>query len=192
MQTWTYLKCSRARRYGTPDFVPVILRPATVCGYSPRMRFDLTVNILTNHAVNRGVITVFGGAQKRPNIHIDDVCELYVKLLEFPDELIAGEIFNAGYENHTVAQLATMAQTGVERAFPANAPIRIETTSTNDNRSYHVSSKKIAAKLGFRPSRTIDDAIRDLCSAFQGGKFNDSMGNEEYVNVKRVKSLGLQ
>ena len=178
--------------YGTPDFVPVILRPATVCGYSPRMRFDLTVNILTNHAVNRGVITVFGGAQKRPNIHIDDVCELYVKLLEFPDELIAGEIFNAGYENHTVAQLATMAQTGVERAFPAKAPIRIETTSTNDNRSYHVSSKKIAAKLGFRPSRTIDDAIGDLCSAFQGGKFNDSMGNEEYVNVKRVKSLGLQ
>jgi len=178
--------------YGTPDFVPVILRPATVCGYSPRMRFDLTVNILTNHAVNRGVITVFGGAQKRPNIHIDDVCELYVKLLEFPDELIAGEIFNAGYENHTVAQLATMAQTGVERAFPAKAPIRIETTSTNDDRSYHVSSKKIAAKLGFRPSRTIDDAIGDLCSAFQGGKFNDSMGNEEYVNVKRVKSLGLQ
>jgi nucleoside-diphosphate-sugar epimerase len=178
--------------YGTPDFVPVIMRPATVCGYSPRMRFDLTVNILTNHAINRGVITVFGGAQKRPNIHIDDVCELYVKLLEFPDDLIAGEIFNAGYENHTVSQLATMAQTGVEHAFPAKAPIRIETTSTNDNRSYHVSSKKIAAKLGFRPSRTIDDAIRDLCGAFQAGKFSDSMGNEEYVNVKRVKSLGLQ
>jgi nucleoside-diphosphate-sugar epimerase len=178
--------------YRTRDFVGVIVRPATVCGYSPRMRFDLTVNILTNHAVNRGVITVFGGAQKRPNIHIDDVCELYVKLLEYPDDLIAGEIFNAGYENHTVAQLAQMAQAGVERAFPAKAPIRIETTSTNDNRSYHVSSRKIAARLGFRPGRTIDDAIGDLCGAFQAGRFTDSMGNEEYVNVKRVKSLGLQ
>jgi nucleoside-diphosphate-sugar epimerase len=178
--------------YQTADFIPVIVRPATVCGYSPRMRFDLTVNILTNHAVNKGVITVFGGAQKRPNIHIDDVCELYVKMLEFPDDMVAGEIFNAGYENHTVAQLAGMAKIGVESAFPGKAPIRIETTSTNDNRSYHVSSRKIAAKLGYRPSRTIDDAINDLCGAFQAGRFNDSMGNEEYVNVKRVKSLGLQ
>ena len=178
--------------YSSRDFVPVIMRPATVCGYSPRMRFDLTVNILTNHAVNKGLITVFGGAQKRPNIHIDDVCELYVKMLEYPDEMIANEIFNAGYENHTVSQLAGMAKGGVEKAFPAKAPIRIETTSTNDNRSYHVSSKKIAAKLNWSPIRTIEDAVRDLCCAFQGGKFPDSMTNEGYVNVRRVKSLGLQ
>src|SRR5207247_6465632 len=158
-------------RYHSPDFTAVIIRPATVCGYSPRMRFDLTVNILTNHAVNKGVITVFGGAQKRPNVHIDDICELYVKLLEYPDDMVAGQIFNAGYENHTVSQLAGMAKDGVEHAFPAKAPIRIETTSTNDNRSYHVSSKRIAAKLGWTPSRTIDDAIRDLCCAFQSGKF---------------------
>jgi nucleoside-diphosphate-sugar epimerase len=178
--------------YRSESFVPVILRPATVCGYSPRMRFDLTVNILTNHAVNKGLITVFGGTQKRPNIHIDDVCELYVKMLEYPDEMIAGETFNAGYENHTVAQLAAMARSGVERAFPDKAPIRIETTATSDNRSYHVSSRKIAARLGFQPARTIDDAIQDLCAAFREGRFTDSMGNEEYVNVKRVRSLGLQ
>jgi len=178
--------------YRTADFVPVILRPATVCGYSPRMRFDLTVNILTNHAVNKRVITVFGGAQKRPNIHIDDICELYVQILEYPDELVAGEIFNAGYENHTVAQLAQMAQSGVERVFPDKAPVRIETTSTNDNRSYHVSSRKIATVLGYTPARTIDDAIGDLCAAFQSGKFADSMTNDEYVNVRRVKALGLQ
>jgi nucleoside-diphosphate-sugar epimerase len=178
--------------YGTDTFVPVIMRPATVCGYSPRMRFDLTVNILTNHAVNKGVITVFGGGQKRPNVHIDDICELYVKLLEYPDEMVRGQIFNAGYENHTVSQLAGMAKDGVERAFPAKVPIRIETTSTNDNRSYHVSSKRIAEKLGWTPKRTIDDAIGDLCRAFQTGKFADSMTNEEYVNVKRVKALGLQ
>src|SRR5215471_18898273 len=107
--------------YGSADFVPVIMRPATVCGYSPRMRFDLTVNILTNHAVNKGLITVFGGAQKRPNIHIDDVCELYVKMLEYPDEWIAGEIFNAGYENHTVSQLAGLVKGVVEGEFPEKA-----------------------------------------------------------------------
>src|SRR5256712_1691119 len=102
-------------RHLSDKFVPVILRPATVCGYSPRMRFDLTVNILTNHAVNRGLITVFGGAQKRPNIHIDDVTELYLKMLEFPDEMVAGQIFNAAYENHTVAQLADIAKKVVEK-----------------------------------------------------------------------------
>jgi nucleoside-diphosphate-sugar epimerase len=178
--------------YRTENFVPVIMRPATVCGYSPRMRFDLTVNILTNHAINKGLITVFGGAQKRPNVHIDDICELYVKLLEYPEDMVAGQIFNAGYENHMVSQLANMAKDGVEKAFPGKSPIRIETTSTNDNRSYHVSSKRIAEKLGWTPKRTIDDAISDLCCAFQNGKFPDSMTNDEYVNVKRVKALGLQ
>ena len=179
-------------RHGSADFVPVILRPATVCGYSPRMRFDLTVNILTNHAFNRGVITVFGGAQKRPNIHIDDVTELYVRMLEYPEELIAGEIFNAGYENHTVAQLAEIAKRIVEREFPEKAPIRVETTTSNDNRSYHVSSRKIAAKLGYTPQRSIEDAVRDLCCAFRVGKFDDSMTNPEYVNVKTVRQLELR
>src|SRR5690349_18075741 len=166
-------------RHQSRDFVTVILRPATVCGYSPRMRFDLTVNILTNHAVNRGVITVFGGSQKRPNIHIDDVTDLYVRMLEYPDELIAGETFNVGYENHTVSQLAEIARSAVEQEFPEKAPIRIETTSTNDNRSYHVSSRKIAEKLGYRPNRTIEDAVRDLCCAFRAGKFANSLTNEE-------------
>jgi nucleoside-diphosphate-sugar epimerase len=179
-------------KYRSKDFIPVIMRPATVCGYSPRMRFDLTVNILTNHAYNKGLITVFGGTQKRPNIHIEDVTDLYVKLLEYPEELIDGETFNAGYENHTVAQLAGMAKSVVEKEFPAKAPIKIETTSSNDNRSYHVSSRKIAEKLHYRPSRTIEDAVKDLCCAFRAGKFENSMGNEDYVNVKTVKKLGLK
>jgi nucleoside-diphosphate-sugar epimerase len=178
-------------RHASADFVAVILRPATVCGYSPRMRFDLTVNILTNHAYHRGVITVFGGAQKRPNIHIEDVTDLYVNMLEYPDHLIAGEVFNAGYENHTVAQLAQMVKTVVENEFPEKAPIRIETTSSNDNRSYHVSSRKIAGKLGYRPQRTIEDAVRDLCCTFKAGKFENSLSNEEYINVKTVKKLEL-
>src|SRR2546427_2912680 len=90
-------------KYQSPSFTTVIIRPATVCGYSPRMRLDLTVNILTNHAVNKHKITVFGGTQKRPNIHIDDITELYVQLITIPAEKIAGETFNAGYQNHTVS-----------------------------------------------------------------------------------------
>lgn len=176
-------------RYQSPEFTTVILRPATICGYSPRMRFDLTVNILTNHAVNRRRITVFGGSQARPNIHIDDIAELYGQLLEFPDRLVAGEIFNAGYQNHTVAGLAEMVRTVVEREMPAAAPIRIETSPSHDRRSYHVSSKKIAEKLGYRPTRTIEDAIRDLCEAFKAGKFPNSLTDDRYVNVNTLKNM---
>src|SRR5206468_9433695 len=130
-------------RHQSPEFTTTIIRPATVCGYSPRMRFDLTVNILTNHAVNKGVITVFGGDQKRPNIHIDDICELYLQLLSMPRESIGGETFNAAYQNQTVSELAGIVRDVVEEEMPEKKPIRIETTSTNDLRSYHVSSKKI-------------------------------------------------
>ncbi len=178
--------------YASRDFVPVIMRPATVCGYSPRMRFDLTVNILTNHAYHRGVITVFGGEQKRPNIHIADIAELYVKMLEVPDELIAGESFNAGYENHTVSQLAEIVKNVVEREFPEKSPISIVTTSTNDNRSYHVSSRKIAERLGYRPRRSIEDAVRDLCAAFKTGQYENSLTNEDFINVKTINKLQLQ
>lgn len=179
-------------RYQSPDFTTVIIRPATVCGYSPRMRFDLSVNILTNHAVERRVITVFGGSQKRPNIHIDDVAELYVQLLKLPDNMIAGEIFNAGYQNYTIAELAGMARGVVEQEMPEKAPIRIETTSTNDPRSYHVSSKKIAQKLGYVPKRTVQDAIKDLCKAFKAGKLPNSLDDDRYFNVKSVKKAGLK
>ncbi len=176
-------------RHQSPGFATTIIRPATVCGYSPRMRFDLTVNILTNHAVRRGVITVFGGAQKRPNIHIEDITDLYVRLLDTPEKLIAGEAFNAGYENHTVAQLAEFVREVVEEEYPEKAPIRIETTASNDNRSYHISSQKLATKLGWKPKRTIKDAVRDLCRAFKEGQFSDSMTNDNYINVRTVKQL---
>jgi nucleoside-diphosphate-sugar epimerase len=178
-------------KHQSSGFTTVILRPATVCGYSPRMRFDLTVNILTNHAVNRGLITVFGGAQKRPNIHIDDVCELYVRMLEYPDSMVAGEIFNVGYQNHTVADLALLVKEVVEQEFEERPPVRIESQATNDNRSYHVSSRKIEERLGYRPRRTLQDAVRDLCSAFKKGLFPDSMTDDRYVNVRTVKSLSL-
>jgi nucleoside-diphosphate-sugar epimerase len=179
-------------KYQSPTFTTVIIRPATVCGYSPRMRLDLTINILTNHAVHNGKIVVFGGTQKRPNIHIDDIAELYIDLLERPAAQIAGETFNAGYENFTVSELANQVKTVVEREYPEKAPIAIETTPSNDPRSYHVSSKKILQKLGWTPKRTIEDAVRDLCRAFKAGKLPDSMTDQKYVNVRTVKSLALR
>lgn len=180
-------------RYHSPEFTTVIIRPATVCGYSPRMRFDLTVNILTNHAVNKGLITVFGGDQKRPNIHIDDICELYVQLLTTPGELVGREIFNAAYQNQTVSELAGIVRDVVEEEMPEKKPIRIETTTTNDPRSYHVSSKKIGARLGWHPKRNIQDAVRDLCRAFKGGKFpGNTLTDEQFINVRTVKKLGLR
>jgi nucleoside-diphosphate-sugar epimerase len=180
-------------RHQSREFTCVTIRPATVCGYSPRMRFDLTVNILTNHAYNNGVITIFGGDQQRPNIHIADVCELYVELLAMPAEKIAGEIFNAGYQNQTVNELAAIAKQIVEEEFPEKKPIRLERTPSDDNRSYRITSRKIAEKLGWGPKRTIQDAVRDLCDAFKSGKFpGDTLKDDSFINVKTVKALSLK
>ena len=169
------------------DFVCVTIRPATVCGYSPRMRLDLSVNILTNHAVNARKITVFGGEQKRPNIHIQDMCDLYKLLLELEDAKVAGETFNAGYQNHTIMDIAKMVKRTVEKEYPQNGEIQIVTTPTNDLRSYHINSDKITAKLGFKPKRGIEDAVRDLCAAMKAGKLPTNVDDERYWNVKVLK-----
>jgi nucleoside-diphosphate-sugar epimerase len=178
-------------RYQTPEFTTVIIRPATVCGYSRRTRLDLTVNILTNHAVNKGEITVFGGVQKRPNIHIEDITDLYVDLLTIPVDKIAGDTFNAGYQNHSVAEIANIVKKVVEEEMPELSPINIKTEPTDDIRSYHITSRKIAEKLGFVPKRSLEDAVRDLCRAFKEGKLLDSMDDESYFNVKTVKTAEL-
>lgn len=146
------------------DFVVTIIRPATVCGYSPRLRLDLTVNLLTNHAINKGCISVFGGEQMRPNIHIEDMADLYCYLLELPDEKIHKKIFNAGYENYKVKDIAKMIQSVIDRHIP------ITTIPTNDARSYHVSSKKIKKELGFSPKHAVEEAVSDLKKAFDAGK----------------------
>lgn len=179
-------------KHQSKDFVCTIMRPATVCGYSPRMRMDLSVNILTNLAVNKRKITVFGGTQLRPNIHIDDVTELYVKMLEYPDELIAGEVFNAGFQNRSISDIAEIVKSVVETEMPELAPIEVETTTTDDNRSYRVNSDKIESKLGWRPKHTIEDAVRDICSAFKSGKLPNSLTEPNYFNVKKINLLGLK
>ena len=153
----------------TDDFMVTIVRPSTVCGYSPRLRLDLTVNILTNHAINKGTITVFGGEQKRPNIHIEDMTDLYLFLLEQPAQKIHKKIYNVGYENFKVKELAEK----VKHTLGGN--IDIVCTPSNDNRSYHVSSAKIKKELGFVPKFTIEDAILDLKTAFEAGKIPDSL-----------------
>src|SRR6267143_4744481 len=163
-----------------PGFTSLILRPATVCGYSPRLRLDLAVNILTNLAVNTRRITVFGGAQKRPNIHIEDVADLYVDLLALPAPVLAGKIFNCGYENHTVRELGEMVRRSVVQEMPELAPIEVTTSPSNDLRSYHISSEKIARELGFKPKRTVEDAVVDLCRAFRAGKIPDPMTDIRY------------
>ena len=168
-----------------PGFAVLVLRPATVCGYSPRLRLDLTVNILTNHAINNGRIRVFGGSQKRPNIHIADMTDLYLHCLAAPAEAIDGKVFNAGYENHPVMEIAEMVQTVV-------GGVPIEVVPTDDLRSYHVNSDKIRQELGFNPGHTIEQAIGDLRDAFRAGEVPDPMNDPRYYNIKRMQELSLQ
>jgi nucleoside-diphosphate-sugar epimerase len=168
------------------DFVAVTLRPATVCGYARRLRLDLTVNILTNHAIHNGRITVFGGDQLRPNLHVEDMTDLYLRLLEAPDEVINGKTWNAGYHNLKVREIADMVRNQVGKS------VDIVVTPTDDHRSYHVSSEKIKKDLGFSARRTVSDAIVDLTQAFQAGKVPNAMTDDRYYNIKRMQALKLR
>ncbi len=175
-------------KHQAPGFTCVTIRPATVCGYSPRMRLDLSVNILTNLAVNTGKITVFGGTQIRPNLHIRDMAEAYELMVEAPAEKIAGETFNIGYQNLTIGRIAEIVRDVVRQEFPERPEIKIETTPTNDPRSYHINSDKIRRVLGYAAKRTIEDAVRDLCRAFKAGRLPNSLEDDRYFNVRRMKA----
>ena len=172
--------------YQSDEFTTTTIRPATVCGYSPRQRLDVVVNILTNLAYHKREISVFGGAQLRPNIHIADMVEIYVVLLNAPKEKIAGEIFNGGYENYSVLQLAEAVRDVI------GEDVVLKTTPTDDNRSYHVSSKKIADVLGFAARHTIKDAVSDIKNAFEKGLLPNSLDDEMYFNIKRMQSINLK
>lgn len=167
-------------------FAATVIRPSTVCGYSPRMRLDLTVNILTNHAVNKGEITVFGGEQMRPNLHISDMTDLYPFLLDVPAEKVDGKIYNVGYENYKVKDIAQMIK-GI-----IGPHITITTTPTDDIRSYHVSSKKIRNELGFVPGHTIEEAVADLKRAFEEGRVPNPFEDIRYYNIKTMQALGFK
>lgn len=175
-------------KYKDDSFTCCVLRPATVCGYAPRQRLDVVVNILTNLAFNTGKIKVMGGEQLRPNIHIRDMVRAYIHVLQAPAENIQGEIFNVGYHNHSVQELGDIVQSTVGK----RKSVEMEKIPTNDNRSYHVSSQKIADKLGFTPKYTIQDAVDSLVEAFERGKLPNSLDDKRYFNIKTMKAVNLK
>ncbi len=171
------------------NFEGVIFRPATVCGYAPRLRLDLSVNILTNHAVNNNKIKVFGGSQLRPNLHIQDYCNVIDLLINSDKSKINNQIFNVGYQNLSISELANIVKKVVESEFPEKGYIDIETTHSDDNRSYHINSEKIKKVLGFVPQFTIEDAVRELCNNFKNRIIKNSFEDDVYFNIKRMQKL---
>ena len=163
------------------DMKVCIIRPATVCGVSPKMRFDLTVNILTNFALRKNYIKVFGGQQTRPNIHIDDMVRLYSKLLSINLNHINNECFNAGFENLSISSIAHKVANIVQKI--KKREIKIYYEKTNDKRSYRVNSDKIKKKIGFYPKKNVSIAIKDICNYLKKNK-NLKTFSKKYYNIK--------
>ena len=174
------------KRYQSRYFHTVILRPATVCGFSLRQRFDLVVNILTNNAYNNNNIVVYGGSQLRPNIHIQDMARAYLTVLNADEKKISGKIFNVGFQNKTVKQLAVI----VKKVLGKNISIQYKTTE--DNRSYHVSSAKFYKFFNFKNNFTIENAVKDLKKAFLKNCFQKPMTNKKYFNLKLMQKINLK
>jgi len=174
------------KKYISENFMPIIIRPATVCGYSPRQRLDVVVNILTNLAYHKRSITIFGGKQLRPNIHIKDMVRAYEILINAPKSKVSGEIFNVGYENSSVIELANIVKKSI------GDDVVLKSSPTNDNRSYHISSKKIKNILKFKSKFTIKDAVCDLKEAFEKKLFSDPLNNHKYFNIKTMQLLNLK
>ena len=171
--------------YQSSNFTTVTIRPATVCGYSPRQRLDVVVNILTNLAYNKREISVYGGIQLRPNIHIEDIKIVYSLLLEASKSKIQGEVFNVGGKNLTVQEIAET----VKKIIGNDVNIIFE--DSDDLRSYHISSEKIYNKLGFKTRLTIEDAVKDILNAFKKGLLPDSLIDKKYFNIKTMKSISI-
>ncbi len=172
--------------YTSENFETIIIRPATVCGYSKRQRLDVIVNILTNLAFHKREITIFGGDQLRPNIHIKDMLRAYEILLEAETKDVNGQIFNAGWENKSVNQIAQIVKNKI------GEDVKILKTTTDDNRSYHISSEKIKKVLGFKTKFTIEDAVKDLREAFEKKMLSDTLNNDLFFNIKRMNKISLK
>ncbi len=172
--------------YSSENFITTTIRPSTVCGYAKRQRLDLVVNILTNHAFHKREIKVFGGNQLRPNVHIDDMVESYIAVINASKKEINSEIFNVGFRNQSVNELADDV-----RSIIGN-DIKIINTKSDDNRSYHVSSQKIKDILNFETKFTVKDAVRDLKKAFENRLLINTFDNEFFYNIKRMNSINLQ
>ncbi len=171
--------------YQDPNFTTVSIRPATVCGYSKRQRLDVVVNILTNLAYHNRKITVFGGNQLRPNIHIKDMALAYLNLIMAPKEKVEGQIFNTGDENYTVNELSQIVKNVI------GEDVEMVVSDSDDNRSYHISSQKILDILGFEPTHSIEKAVLDLKAAFERGLLINPLENGKYFNIKTMQSINL-
>ena len=158
------------------EMVVQIVRPATVCGYSPRMRLDVSVNLLTMQALSKGRITVFGGDQVRPNIHIDDITDVYLHLLDHPG--ITG-IYNAGFENISIKDIAKL--------VTKYLPVEIEITDSNDPRSYRINSDKLLA-TGYKPKKTVEDAIKEIIEKYHSGILRDE---DHFYNLRWMEKTVL-
>ena len=178
-------------KYCDENFVGVTFRPATVCGYAPRLRLDLSVNILTNHAINNNIIKVFGGDQLRPNLHVKDYCDAIELLLNAPTEIINKNKYNVGYQNLSIFEIANIVKRVVENKFP-DKNIEIIRTDSDDKRSYHINSEKIKKELNFEPKLTIENAVEDLCEAFEKKLIENSFVNDIFFNVQRLKNLNIK
>ena len=172
--------------YKSDQFITTTIRPSTVCGYAKRQRLDLVVNILTNHAYHNREIKVFGGDQLRPNVHIEDMVDSYIAVINADADKINGEIFNVGFKNQTVNELATDVKSVIGN------DVKITNTKTNDNRSYHVSSQKIKDVLNFETKYSVKDAVFDLKAAFEKKLLIDTFNNEFFFNIKRMNNIKLK
>lgn len=179
-------------KYGTEDFTVTTFRPATVCGYAPRLRLDLSVNILTNHAITNNKITVFGGKQLRPNLDVRDYVDACLLLMNAPHEVIHKDVYNVGYQNMSIMDIAQLVREVVLEQFECKKEIEIITTESDDNRSYHINSDKIKKSLGFEPKYNIMDAIKSLCLAFKEGKITNGMDNDIFYNIRTMKKLKIK
>jgi len=173
-------------KYSSQNFITTTIRPSTVCGYARRQRLDLVVNILTNHAFHNRVIKVFGGDQLRPNVHIEDMVDSYLSVLNADTKKVNGEIFNVGFKNQTVNELAN------DVTEIVGDDVKIIKTKSDDNRSYHVSSEKIREILGFQTNYTVKDSVSDLKSAFENKLLINTFENEFFFNIKRMNSIKLK
>ena len=172
--------------YKSDNFTTTTIRPSTACGYAKRQRLDLVVNILTNHAFHNKEIKVFGGDQLRPNVHINDMVDSYLAVLDAPSKKINGEVFNVGFKNQSVNELANDVKEVI------GSDVKIIHTKSDDNRSYHVSSEKIRDVLNFNTKYTVKDAVSDLKNAFEKKSLINTFNDEFFFNIKRMQSINLK
>mgnify|MGYP006079794985 CR=1 FL=1 len=173
-------------KYNSDNFCCTVLRPATVCGYSPRQRLDVVVNIFSNLAYHKNIITVNGGSQLRPNININDMVRAYTHIIEEDIQKIYGQIFNVGFENITLSDLA------INVKAVLGSHIVIKTLKTEDNRSYHISSDKIKKDLNFVNKYNIKDAIFSLKEAFDKKILLNTFEDPNYFNIKKMQNISLK